>query len=220
MSKNKIKKIKLTVPSTMKEISLRRYQRFVKEIESNPNAQDEYVAARICDIFLDIPQDDVMRMTIGTMLEVSEKIRFALEEEAKLTPIFKMGDTEFGFIPKLDEMTFGEYIDLDTFVTDWASMHKAMAVLYRPIKMRDGDRYIIKDYDGDLYHEAMREMPLYVTMGSLLFFYRLENDLLRTLAVFSEDQKTQIVAPEYQINGVGIPAYMQSRKETSPNSTK
>ncbi len=218
--KKKIKGIKITCPTSMDEISLRRYQRFVKEIEANPVQQDEFIAARVCDIFLDIPQDSIKKMQISSLMEISNHITLALAEETKLIPVFKMGDTEFGFIPKLDEMTFGEYIDLDTFVTDWASMHKAMAVLYRPIKTRDGKKYTIQEYKGDLFHEAMKEMPLSVAMGSLLFFYRLENDLLKTLATYSaEEEKTKEEVKSLK-NGVGIPAYMQFRKATSLDSTK
>ena len=174
-----IKKKKITVPSSMDEITLRRYQRFVKETIDTENISEEFIASRICDIFLDIETTEVMRMTMGTMLKVSTKIAEVLNQKPELIPIFKMGDTEFGFIPKLEDMTFGEYVDLDSFVSDWSTMHKAMAVLFRPIETRYKDKYKIQEYKGDLFHEAMKDMPLSVAMGSLLFFYRLETDLLK-----------------------------------------
>jgi hypothetical protein len=31
-------------------------------------------------------------------------------------------------------LVLGEYIDLDAFLGDWDNMHRAMAVLYRPIE--------------------------------------------------------------------------------------
>ena len=33
----------------------------------------------------------------------------------------------------LDDMTLGEYIDLDNTLGEWQEMHKAMSILYRPI---------------------------------------------------------------------------------------
>ena len=47
---------------------------------------------------------------------------------------FDLFDTEFGFIPKLDDITAGEFADLENYLTDFNNAHKSMAVLYRPIK--------------------------------------------------------------------------------------
>ena len=212
-----IKKKKITVPSSMDEITLRRYQRFVKETIDTENISEEFIASRICDIFLDIETTEVMRMTMGTMLKVSTKIAEVLNQKPELIPIFKMGDTEFGFIPKLEDMTFGEYVDLDSFVSDWSTMHKAMAVLFRPIETRYKDKYKIQEYKGDLFHESMKDMPLSVAMGSLLFFYRLETDLLRTLTGYSEEEENQ---QDLVRNGVGILAYTPLPKATSQDSTE
>ena len=212
-----IKKKKITVPSSMDEITLRRYQRFVKETIDTENVSEEFIASRICDIFLDIETTEVMRMTMGTMLRVSTKIAEVLNQKPELIPIFKMGDTEFGFIPKLEDMTFGEYVDLDSFVSDWSTMHKAMAVLFRPIQTRYKDKYEIQEYEGDLFHEAMKDMPLSVAMGSLLFFYRLETDLLMTLTGYSEETDSQV---DLVRSGVGILAYTPLPKATSQDTTE
>ena len=209
----KIKKKKLVVPSSQDEISLERYQRFVKETTLTDNMNEQFIASRMLDIFLDIPTSSVMRMTLASMERIAGMLAEVLAETPDLKPIFKMGDTEFGFIPKLDEMTFGEYVDLDTFMSDWSTMHKAMAVLYRPIKTRYEDKYEIVEYDGDMYHEAMKKMPLSVAMGSMLFFYRLENDLLMTLEGYSE---AEIQKTDSLPNGVGMLPYTLSQKETLP----
>ena len=74
-----------------------------------------------------------------------------------------------------------------------------------------------QEYEGDLFHEAMKNMPLSVAMGSMLFFYRLEKDLLQTLAGYSTEGLPKAHLEE---NGVGMQAYMLSHKETLPDSTK
>ena len=51
-------------------------------------------------------------------------------QESKFINKFIFNDKEFGFIAKLDDMTFGEYVDLDNYISDWQLMHKAMGVLY------------------------------------------------------------------------------------------
>ncbi len=47
-------------------------------------------------------------------------------------------------------------------------MHKAFAVLYRPIKKEDGDKYLIDEYKGDVYYEAMKHTPLDVVLFVLI----------------------------------------------------
>ena len=54
---------------------------------------------------------------------------------------------EYGFIPDLDEVSLGEYIDLDNNASKWEQMHVAMNVLYRPIKTSKVGKYNIEEYD-------------------------------------------------------------------------
>lgn len=202
------KKVKLTVPSTMDEISLERYQKFV-EVIGDEKQNEEYVGSKILDIFMDIKQTDAMKLSVKSMFEISNHIADVLSQKPSLITRFKLGMTEFGFIPKLDEMTFGEYVDLDTYITDWSTMHKAMAVLYRPIKESKGRKYTLYDYEGDLYHEAMKEMPLSVAMSAMLFFYRLENDLQKNMLGYSQGTESQAHSDK---NGGGIKASTKSQK--------
>ena len=58
-----------------------------------------------------------------------------------------MNGVEYGFIPDLDELSLGEYIDLDGNISKWEQMHIAMNVLYRPIKNSKAGKYNIVDYD-------------------------------------------------------------------------
>ena len=83
-----------------------------------------------------------------------------------------MNGKEYGFIPNLDDMSFGEYVDLDTYLSDWQQIEKAMGVLFRPIKDRYKDKYTIEEYQGGGAAE-MKDMPMDVVLGSMLF-YRLD----------------------------------------------
>lgn len=208
----KTKKLKINIPSSMNEISLGRYQEFVTQTDREDLTEQE-IAVAMLDIFLDIKSTDSLQMTFKSMTEIGNKLAEVLSEKPTLIQKFKMGDTEFGFIPKLDDMTFGEYIDLDTYISDWSQMHKAMAVLFRPIAYRKGMKYTLTDYEGDLFHEAMKDMPLAVAMGSLVFFYRLERELQNNMIPFLEEEAKEIQTALQQ-SGVGINQSINSRKET------
>lgn len=196
----KTKKLKITIPSSMSEVSLGRYQDFVRATDDEA-LTDEEIAIQMMKSFLDIEQSDTLKMTLESMTKISEKLAEVLAEKPTLIQRFKMGDTEFGFVPKLDDMTFGEYIDLDTYISDWDTMHNAMAVLFRPVKLKKGNKYTLYDYEGDLYQDAMKNMPLSACMGALIFFYRLENELRKTIQTYLKEEEKQITSEK---SGVGI----------------
>ena len=69
---------------------------------------------------------------------------------------------------KLDEITFGEYVDLDNYLSEWSLMHKAMCVLYRPISFTRKDKYLIEDYEGaDVYD--MQDVSLDIVFSQVVF---------------------------------------------------
>jgi hypothetical protein len=135
-----------------------------------------------------------------------------LNDTPKLVTQFKMKGKQYGFIPKLEDMTFGEYIDLDTFMGDWDNMHRAMNVLYRPVTDQYGDKYAIEEYQVDSV-EQMKGMPMNAVLGSILFFYNLGMDLSRTMLNSLESKETSLA--QYLIseeNGVGINHFSHSLK--------
>jgi hypothetical protein len=150
------------------------------------------------------------------------------KEETPLQREFKMTDPNgdsvtFGFIPKLDDISLGEFIDLDSYIGDWQQIHKAMAVLYRPIVFKKGELYLIEEYDGtDKYAEVMKDAPVNVALGAIVFFYRLGN----VLSSYLLDSLTQNLKKDKQLikdleqNGDGINQYMQSLEEMSQNLKK
>jgi hypothetical protein len=93
------------------------------------------------------------------------------------------------------------------YLLPWGNMHKAMAVLYRPIKQKVGDKYIIEDYEGShKYSEVMKDMPLDIVMGAMVFFYNLTNVLLKSMPSFlkkeaEKEQMQGVISPE---NGEAI----------------
>ena len=122
-------------------------------------------------------------------------------------------------------MSLGEYVDVEATITDWQDIHKAMAVLYRPVNFKSKDRYTIAPYKpSEELKEWMKEMPLSVVMGCMVFFYDLGIELSKASLVSLEKQiskmKTSQLKEDLERNGVGINQFMDSLKETSQNLTK
>ena len=110
-------------------------------------------------------------------------------------------------------MSFGEYVDLDTFIGDNDNLHRAMNVLYRPIEMRKGKRYIIESYNPDNY-EVTKDFPLDAVLGSIVFFLSLGTELSTLILNFSKETNEETLAQYLisQLNGVGTIQSMQSLK--------
>jgi hypothetical protein len=67
-----------------------------------------------------------------------------------------------------------------------------MAVLYRPIKVKDKDRYLIEDYKGEETN-IMKDMPMDAVLSSILFFYNLGMDLSKAMLNSLEEEEINIV---------------------------
>lgn len=209
--------MKITIPTQLADITLGQYQKYLKLLEANDDADaktSQFFKVKIIEIFCEIPHIDLHKMKISDINEINEVIYSALEQEAELVETFKMGDQEFGFIPKLDDMLFGEYIDLDTYIGDWEKMNIAMSVLYRPITAKKGKKYLIEDYRGDNYHDIMKQMPLSAVFGSIVFFYHLGIDCSKGMMTYLEttDNPTEL-EKVLDKNGVGISRYTHLLKE-------
>jgi|TARA_R110002049_G_scaffold181296_3_gene348609 hypothetical protein len=210
--------IKITVPSNLSEITLEQYQRYLKvieDVEQNDKAQ-MFVDLKMMEIFCGVPYTTAMKFPMSEVSRINRIIGSVLNDKSELVRTFQMGDSTFGFIPKLDEMTFGEYIDLDNFFGDWNNMHKAMSVLYRPIDKTYKDTlYSIKEYDGDTFHNAMKQMPLDAVFSSIVFFYTLGSELSKIMLNSLQDlEETDTTLKQDLIkNGDGILAFSTSLKE-------
>jgi hypothetical protein len=208
--------MKITIPTELADITLEQYQKYLKLVEANDEVatQTHFFKAKIIEIFCNIPFIELHNMKVIDVDEIVQTIYSALEKTPQLINTFKMGDQEFGFIPKLDDMTFGEYVDLDTYIGKWDQMNVAMSVLYRPITAKKGHKYLIEDYRGDNYHDIMKQMPLSAVFGSIVFFYHLGIDCSKDMMTYlaTTDNNTELGKALDQ-SGVGINQYTHSLKE-------
>ena len=209
-------RIEIDVPSTLSELNLGQYKRYLKLVEDNQDGDQasRFIALKMLEIFCNVPYSAALKLKMTDVNRIVEHLFGLLNTQPELVLTFKLGDTEFGFIPKLDDMTFGEYIDLDQSLGDWKNMHKAMAVLYRPIDKQVGKFYQIKEYTGDNYHDAMELTPLDAVFGSMLFFYHLGIDLSKLMMNYLQEPQSQATLLKgLEKSGVGISQFTHSLKE-------
>jgi hypothetical protein len=207
--------LEINVPTKMQDITLEQYQKFLKEC-TDETLSEEKIAIKMLEIFCGLPINNTLKLRMSDVFKVCEQINTALNEKPPLISRWKFDKLEFGFIPQLDDMTFGEYVDVDTYIVDWENMHKAMAVLYRPVLQNYKGSYEIEEYKGDTYWDLMKQMPLNLVMGCMLFFWNLERDLVKVMRN-SLNKKESLTSQEKltsMLNTVGIIPYGDSQMKT------
>jgi hypothetical protein len=206
-------KVNINVPDSLNEITLYQYQRFEKLIQENEASH--FVNQKTIEIFCNIELKDVARIRIADIDDLLLHLNNLLQQKPKLTKTFKLGVYEFGFIPKLEDMTSGEFIDLENYLSSTESLHQAMAVLFRPIKSKVKDLYTIEEYESSYkYAEVLKYMPLDIALGSMLFFWTLQNDCVNALADYiqNEVEQSEQAKQVLEKNGVGINQFTQQLK--------
>jgi len=157
---------KIDIPTKLSDITLRQYKHFLK-IEKQ-NKSSNFVNSKMIEIFCNVSLKDVLRLKVKDSNEIISILTKLFDDKPNLVKKFKVNKTEFGFHPSMDELTFGEYIDLDTYIGDWDNMEKAMNVLYRPVLANLKNKYAIVEYDAEL-NEKILDMPMNAVMGSIFF---------------------------------------------------
>ena len=176
-------KVELIIPSNLSEISLKQYQKFLKIQETNDDSY--FLQCKMIEIFCNLDAKSARLLKLTDADRIVEIINNMFEAKPSLIRTFKIGGVEYGIIPDLDEMSLGEYIDLDTYIGDWENMQIAMNVLYRPISKKIGDKYLINEYTLDA-KEKLEEIPMDIVLGSIFFLYNLGIDLSKTMVNYLE----------------------------------
>ncbi len=170
--------MKLKLPENIEDITLDQYQKYTVLV-GREDLDEISFNKRLISIFTDLKFRDIEKVAYKDYELIVAQITLALTQEAEFKSTFKINGVEFGFIPNLNDISTGEYVDLSTHGTTIENMHKVMAVLFRPIKSKDFfGNYEIEPYTGTKqYAELMKYTPLSIVNGALVFFYNLSKEL-------------------------------------------
>ncbi len=205
--------ININIPTSLKDITLQQYKKFIKIQEGIENTT--FLQLKIIEIFCKVDLKIAKAMRYNDVEQITSDILNLFSKTPQLVTTFKMNNIEYGFIPQLDDMTLGEYIDLDTYTGDYENIEVAMNVLYRPVITKLKNKYLIEDYNPDT-KEQMLNMPMDAVISSMFFFLNLGIELSNIILNSSEEVKNlqQADLGNFQQNMDGISRFMPYLKET------
>ena len=140
-----------------------------------------------------IPKQLVKELALSDVSVIMSRIaELQQKQDTNLKRIIEIEGVEYGFHPDLDSITLGEYADIETFIKGGMekNLPEIMAVLYRPIKEKKNDIYIIDAYDGNirLRTEEMKKMSAQQVQSALRFFFVLGKELSEILPLYLMEQ--------------------------------
>lgn len=219
------------LPATMRDIKLSQWQKYVDVLEKNKDAElTDFLEKKLLGIFCGVELKDIDRIGLSVFDNSIQHLSSVLNSKPELIRTFKLTGTdgvtvEFGLIPNFDKMSYGEFVDLEKYLFVDKDFHRAMAVMYRPIKFKNKDSYLIHDYKGTEYlADVMRDTPLDVALGARVFFYRLATKLSNfTMAYTLKElqQKQEGRTDEHSVkSGETIKQYLHSLEKMSEELEK
>ena len=187
--------MKVSVPTEINDITLEQYQKYA--VAAKDNSDEEFLLHKTISAFCELDMKDVSQFPLKDAEDIAAEIHNVLNTEQPFTNRFELNGVNYGFIPNLEDLTLGEYIDLENALKDVKDLHKAAAVMFRPITREYKHLYDIEAYNGskDLI-EIMKDAPLGVISAAVVFFYRLGNELLMAslVSLRSAEVETETIA--------------------------
>ena len=179
----------LKVPNKLNELTLGQYQKFNKVISGEPD--NDFLQRKTIEIFCNVDITEVGNYKYSSIAQVVSIINKMFKEKPRLIDRFNYNGKQFGFIPKLDDITFGEFVDLDLLMGDWETMDKAMAILFREVTDSKGSKYIIEPYNSERENN-FKNMPLDVALGALFFLESLNTELTRHIKIYLQKETKRL----------------------------
>lgn len=218
--------LNIKIPSQANEIPLHLYQSFVNDAANiDTSINKSGVTEKMIEYFCAVEPDKVKLISLKSVLELNTHFDNMFNKKMPLQRRFFLNNVEFGMIPDLENISFEEYVDIEKYISNWDTMNKAMAVLYRPIVEKKGDKYLIEKYQGSAnYSDVMLYAPTSIALSSTVFFWNLGQELLQATVNYLKVEtkkmsKTFLVKDNLQENGDGISQSILSLEDALRNLT-
>lgn len=205
--------VSIEIPENLSDIKLSVYKKFV--LLANEENGDELALYHFCGL-TPAQQEGMKKKDLDL---IRNQIGEVLCEKPNLIKTFQFKGREYGFHPKIEDISMGEYVDLDTYLKEpYKNAEKVLGVLYRPITKKVFGRHSIENYDPEV-HDGLgfQDLSADIFLGCLLFFYRIATNLQITFlqSLEKEEKKDMMHNLTSQGSGDGMEQYIRLLKEIS-----
>ena len=227
------KRLEVNIPSSWQDIALKDYLAYQKALKPYEGVEEynSIVFEKAINHFCNISTEDLYTIPVENYNALYSRVKDVFHEgyDLPLVHRFTILSTEFGFIPNLNEMSYGEYLDLVTYFKDmWSNMPIIMSILYRPVVESNNNTYSISSYKGTNQNieELFKEkLTMDIVWGAIGFFLNLQRDLLNGILIFLSKEMKNLTTDTALLetltrNGQDISQLQSLLTETSQNLKK
>jgi hypothetical protein len=150
---------------------------------------DEYFAAKLVSIVSDAPVNKLMEYDFQEVdFMALHLMNLIPKDKPKFHDRFELDGVKYGFFPSWKDLSFAEFIDMDTISTKkidelLSMLHILAAVMYRPIVEEKTEHdYQIEKYDVNKMKERAelfkKKLDVKYVLGAQFFFIKFANRFL------------------------------------------
>jgi hypothetical protein len=156
-------------------------ENYVKIFRQKDIFSEDYFAAKIISEVTDCPVEDLLEGDAQEMNYVAAYIMSLIPQETpKFIDRFELDGIHYGFFPKWRDLTYAEFVDMDTISTKkpdelLSLLHILASIMYRPIiKERTPHDFDIEKYNIELMKERSelfkKKLDIKYILGAQFFF--------------------------------------------------
>jgi hypothetical protein len=157
---------------------------YVKVFKMKDVVSDEYFAAKLVAEVCGAPKDKIMEYNYQEINYLASYILSTIpqDKEAPFVDRFELDGVKYGFFPKWQDLSFAEFVDMDTIANKTGDdqlnmMHILMAIMYRPITEERGEHdFDIEKYDVKTINKRAElfkmKMNVNIVLGAMFFFIK------------------------------------------------
>ena len=146
------KTLEIAIPTDWSDVSIKKYIKYIDSVKELEQQKD--IVVKTISSLCDVPEVLVEVMKLNDLKKIQSNLQKLISKPVNKTIINKIdiNGVKYGFHPNLDDMTMGEFVDVETYAKE-NNISKMMSVLYRPIVKEQGNKYNIEPYDYDVLSE-------------------------------------------------------------------
>jgi len=190
-------KVRITIPESYADITIAQYKEMMKRWKEGQ--RNKKTISDVLEVLCGADAELVERMHVEDIAKLTKDLYWLFQEpqiqDFPLMQTFMLHGVEYGFIPNMQEMTVGEFADLETYLEKgmYENLQEVMAVLYRQVTNKKAKLYEIETYSpSKIKVDAMGECPMDIAIGAVVFFYRIETLLANDLERYSPVVESKI----------------------------
>ena len=197
------------LPTSWDEVSVAQYSKLMLAIEKEGTTEIELMIKSL-EALVGIDGGILSRVPIKMLREAYKQLGELTSNmpSNELSRVVEIDGIEYGIIPDFNEITLGEFVDLDNYLQDnYNNLNKIFAVLYRPVIERDGNNYNIEPYSlkniSDRRELFNNRLSIDTVYGALVFFCSIGSKHIEsTLYSLEEEKMSQSIIKSSQIKEI------------------